>query len=365
LEGSCFVHFAATLPGRSLPEVLTMCTSKGVDASLEVSGPQHGSTIWLRGGQIVFAQSAGTLALTEALTQLGLVTDGQLLKLRQEGGVIEDALVSRGLVKPQVITYIRAFQIADTIYQILEWDRAGFEVREGNEATALKFVHPEFLPQYDWMAEVQQFAAGWATIREKVGSPRAILKRGPNPEPETLQPPEKKLVDLVDGKRPLREVVLWSGMNFVTAHKVLASLLDRLLISPADGERPGGKPRNLKGIQDVLRNVTRLPAARSALLVDRTGKLIAHAAGENGAEVSEMASIFALTVGDFETHLQIEEAARKIEQILVEHQSGIKTILAITSRVILAVEVDNDCDWGLLRLETARSMKALYPCLGD
>jgi predicted regulator of Ras-like GTPase activity (Roadblock/LC7/MglB family) len=360
------VHFAATLPGRSLPEVLNMCLSKGVDASLEVSGPQHSSTIWVRGGQVIFAQSAGTLALTEALTQLGLVTDEQLLELRQEGSLIEEALISRGLVKPQVITYIRAFQIADTIYQILEWDRAGFEVREGHDATSLKFVHPEFLPQqYDWLAEINQYGADWANVRQKLGSARSVLKRGPNPEPETMQPQEKKLLDLIDGKRPLREAVLWSGMNFFAAHKLLTTLVDRMLISPKDGERPGGKPRNLKGIQEVLRNVARLPAARSALLVDRAGNLIAHDAVDEANESSAMASIFALTVGDFETHLQVEEQARKIEQILVEHKSGIKTILAVTARVILAVEVDRDCDWGLLRLETSRSMKALYPHLGD
>lgn len=343
-----------------------MCLSKGVEASLEVAGPQHGSTIWVRGGQVVFAQSAGTLALTEALTQLGLVSDEQVLALRQEGGVIEEALVSRGLVKPPVITYIRAFQIADTMYQILEWDRAGFEVREGAEATSLKFVHPEFLPlQYDWLAEIKQYGADWATVRQKLGSARTVLQRGPNPEPDGMAGPEKKLFDLIDGKRPLREAVLWSGMNFFAAHKVLETLMDRLLISPKDGERPGGKPRNLKGIQEVLRNVSRLPAARSALLVDRSGKLIAQESAEGQSESSEMASIFALTVGDFETHLQVEEQARKIEQILVEHQSGIKTILSVTARVILAVEVDRDCDWGLLRLETGRSMKALFPHLGD
>lgn len=346
-----------------------MCTSKGVDASLEVSGPQMGSTIWLKSGQIVFAQSSGTLALTEALTQLGLVPDEILMELRQDGGgAFEDIIVSRNLVKPAVITYIRAFQTADTIYQILEWDRAGYEVREGSEATPLRFVHPEFLPmQYDWLAEVEQCGAEWGTIRQKVGSARAILKRGPNPEPETLTPQEKKLLDLVDGKRPLREIVLWSGMNFFAAHKVMTSMLDRMLVSPLDGERPGGKPRNMKSIQELMHNVVRLPSARSALLVDRQGKMIAESSStEESATVSaEMASIFALTVTDFEQHLQVEEQAHKIEQILVEHKMGNKTILAVTPRVILAVEVDRDCDWGLLRLETSRTLKALHNHLGD
>ncbi len=343
-----------------------MCLSKGVDASLEVAGPQNTSTIWVRGGQVLFAQSAGTLALTEALSQLGLVSDEQLLELRQDGTVSEEDLVARNLVKPAVITYIRAFQIADTMYQILEWDRAGFEMREGPDATSLKYVHPEYLPQrYDWLSELQQHNQEWAVVRQQLGSARTVLKQGPNPIPEGIQPQEKKLIDLVDSKRPLREVVLWSGMNFFAAHKLLASLQDRMLISLASGERPGGKPRNLKGIQEVLRNVARLPAARSALLVDRSGSLIAHDSADGGSEASEMASIFALTVGDFETHLQVEEQARKIEQILVEHKSGVKSILAVTARVILAVEVDRDCDWGLLRLETARSMKALYSHLGD
>jgi len=96
--------------------------------------------------------------------------------------------------------------LLDFIDQILEWDRAGFEVREGTDATSLKFVHPEFLPhQYDWMAEINQYGGEWATIREKLGPARTVLKRGPNHEPDGMGGPGKK-----PGDRPERT---WGRMG--------------------------------------------------------------------------------------------------------------------------------------------------------
>lgn len=361
------MHFAATLPGRSLPDVLKFALSKGVDASLEVSGPELPSTVWLKAGHVVFAQSAGSLALTEALNRLALLPDETLALLRQEQPpYIEDVLVDRQLIQPQVITYVRAFQIAETIYQILEWEKAGFELREGTDATPLRLVHPGYLPQnYDWLAEISQYGHTWPAIRQSIGSGRTILAKGPNAEPEQVTPQERKLLDLIDGRRSVQSTVLWSGMNFIVAHRLLTDLADRLVISPKDGTRPGGKPPNDKAISQVLQNVICLPGGQSAWLVDRKGHLIAQAHAEgHGDDDSAMASILARTVSDFEQHLHLEEQSRKIEQLLVEHRQGSRTVLVVTHRVILAVEASQDCDWGLIRLEAGRAIKALWPHLG-
>lgn len=330
---------------------------QGLTGALEVTGPSEASTIWLKSGRVLFASSAATLGLEEALLQLRQITPETLKELRQQSESADTFLVgSKGLPAPMV-TYIRAFQTAGTLYHILEWEKAGFEFKEGQSPRASE----SYLAHTDWPQELAQFVQEWLRVRGTLGPPRQVFKRNMAELPKDAAPQEVKLWELLDGKRSLEEVILWSGLNYLSAHQVLASLTEKGWVLPvSDGRRLAF--RHQQAIEEVLRNSLKIPGVEGALLVERSGRVIVQEVGPD-SNVGAMASIFSQTVSDFERNLQVERVPRRIEQILVEGKNDKKTLLLVTPRVLLVLAAGQGCDWGLLRLEAQRGMKKIVPLL--
>lgn len=351
------MYFAEALPGNRLPEVLKTCVEQGLTGALEVTGPSEASTIWLKGGRVLCASSAATLGLEEALLQLRQISPETLRELRQQDSPADVFLISvKGLPAPMV-TYIRAFQTADTLYHILEWEKAGFEFREGQTPRAAE----AYLAQTDWGQEMGQFVQEWLRIRGTLGPPKQVFKRNMAELPKDAPPQVLKLWELLDGRRSLEELILWSGINYLSAHQTLVDLTEKGWILPvSDGRRLAF--RQQQAIEEVLRNSLKIPGVEGALLVDRSGRLIVQEAGPE-SNVAAMASIFSQTVDDFEKNLQMERIPRRIEQILVEGKNDSKTLLLVTPRVLLVLAASQSCDWGLLRLEAQRGMKKIVPLL--
>jgi Domain of unknown function (DUF4388)/Type II secretion system (T2SS), protein G len=84
----------------------------------------------------------------------------------------------------------------------------------------------------------------WPVIHERVPSRAMVLKvggRGGRPAPKQIEPNEVKMLDLVDGKRTVQDLVDASGLGEFEAMRALASLVSAGAISGV-GPVPVAKP---------------------------------------------------------------------------------------------------------------------------
>lgn len=358
------MYFVERMTGLDLGAILQSLLEKQLTGALEATSNNTFATLWIREGRVVYAHSSDSIGLGEALLSLGLLKAAQLEDLTRttDGSYFQDAmldaiLIERKLIAPQVITYIRAFQIAETLFSIVEWETVGYELKEDLHP---KVGCPDLLPlNYNWLQAVTQYAPDWPRLRIRVGLPQQLFRQRPLKRQELeLDRDEEKLYLLVDGVKRSKELVLWSGLNYFTAHKVLYQLLEMGAIDVVEKENFRPSQFQSKRISEKLQPLLKLPGVVNAFLVDRSGKMIVQDRGtkELTAQTNTMATIFVKTVEDFERNLPQDSETGRIEQVFVEKMDGNKILLLIAGSVILVIEAMADVNWGILRLTGQRTL---------
>jgi len=277
-----------------------------------------------------------------------------------QDSMLDSVLIKNQAVPQQVISYIRAFQISEALFCILDWEKVGYELKEGGQP---KIGAPELLPlSYPWIDFLTEYGPDWGRIRSRIGLPTQLFRKQPAKRRDlNLSPEEEKIYNLMDSHKKAKDVVLWSGLNFYVANKVIYQMLDSGTIDIV--ERQAFRPSQFmsKSVSDKLQPLLRLPGVVSAFLVDRTGKMIVQDRStsdhdELSEHIKTMASIFVQTVDDFERNLPKDAESGRVEQILVEKENGTKTLLIVSNSVILVIDAAQDVNWGLLRLSGQRTL---------
>ena len=363
------MEFTATTSGIALPHILKYLKENNATGALTVSYQEANSTIWFRDGNIFFARASFSINLREAIVLLDLMTEEKLLELKKENNLtsIDDSnldkiLVDNNLIKPQYITYIRAHQIAETMYAILEKDKVSYEFHDGNTIFLGK---DNLLPvNYDWLAEITYAINSWQRTREKLGSAKQVYAKNPYKTNEQITPEETRLFNLVDGKSQLWEIIFKSGFKYFNAHTVLLSLYEREIITLIKKEKFRPSVLKSKNIIEQLRVLYNAPSIKNAFIIEKTTQTIVQDDESRKANnvTTDMSSLFSKIIVDFESNLPTENAA-KIKQILIEQHDGEKILLLISGSIILVTEALADCDLGLLRLLSGRAMTGIYQLL--
>lgn len=361
------MEFADTMSGLDLPKVLMLLKEKNLNGTLKLSSENVISTIWFKNGEVIYARDSNSLGLLESLQILSLISEEKLMEIKKRAtsldeALLENLLIEEDIIKPQIIIYIRAFQIAETLFTILENTKVSYEF-EGGELKNL--VRIDLLPKgFNWIEELLKYSHDWVKLRKRLGRSKQIFKQCPlKLSSVKLSKDEQKIYNLVDGKKQLREVVLWSGYSYVATHKILNSLFQNGVIDIVEKPQFRQSVFSSKKVIETLKSIIDLPGIKNAFLVDRTGKKIV-CSNENREEtdlIPTMALIFATTVEDFEQNLPTseQEIVGKIEQILVEGNDGSKTLLMVSGKVILVTQAEKDADWGLIRLASKRGLTAI------
>lgn len=362
------MRFAETMGGQDLIAILQSMHENNFSGALEANTSSMFATIWMRDGKIMYARSSESTSLGEALLTLRLVTKEQLDQLMQkvegptylQDSMLDDVLIKDQVIPPAVISYIRAFQISETLFGILDWEKVGYELKDGAQ---LKIGAPQLLPvSYPWIEFMTEYGPDWGRIRARIGLPNQLFRQQPaKRRDQVLSPEEEKVYNLIDSQKKSKEVVLWSGLNFYVANKALYQLLDAGIIDIV--EKQAFRPSQFmsKAVSDKLQPLLRLPGVISAFLVDRSGKMIVQDRStaehdELSEHIKTMASIFVQTVDDFERNLPKDSESGRVEQILVEKENGTKTLLIVSNSVILVIDAAQDINWGLLRLSGQRTL---------
>lgn len=365
------MRFVETMGGQDLIAILQTMNDNQFTGALEANTNNVFATIWLENGTVTYARSSESTNLGEALIALGLITQEKLDDLLQDvegptylkDSLLDKLLVEQDLVPKEVITYIRAFQISEALFAVLDWDKVGYELKEGGQP---KIGAPELLPvNYNWMSFLSEYGPDWPRIRSRIGLPNQLFRKQPIKRRDMkLGVPEEKIYNLSDGNRRSKDLVLWSGMNFYDANRLIYKLLDEGAIDIVETQSFRPSQFMSKTVSDKLQPLLKLPGVISAFLVDRSGKMIVQDRStqeheELNEHIKTMASIFVQTVADFERNLPKESNSGLVEQIFTEKENGTKTILIISSSVILVIDAAENVNWGLLRLSGQRTLMSV------
>jgi len=362
------MRFVETMGGQDLIAILQSMGENSFTGALEANTSNVFATVWMKEGKVLYARSSESTSLGESLLTLGLVSKERLDELMQlvegptylQDSMLDGVLLKSEVVPQQVISYIRAFQISETLFGILDWEKVGYELKDGAQP---KIGALELLPtNYPWVEFLSEYGTDWPRIRARIGLPNQLFRKQPAKRRDTsLSPEEEKIYNLFDGHKKAKEVVLWSGLNFYVANKVVYQMLDSGIIDIVERQAFRQSQFMSKAVSDKLQPLLRLPGVVSAFLVDRSGKMIVQdRSTQEHDELSEhiktMASIFVQTVDDFERNLPKDAESGRVEQILVEKENGTKTLLIVSNSVILVIDAAQDVNWGLLRLSGQRAL---------
>jgi hypothetical protein len=296
------LEFVATMTGQSLPNILKLFSSKKVTGALEIKEKDFDSSIWLKDGQIIHAFSNQASTLKDCIKILNLIPNDKFSEIDQvaiDDYHMDKFLLEKGIVQDKLITYIRSHQIAETLYSIVELEKANYELKVDKH---FDIGSESLLPTtYNWLVEIYQNMYSWSQLRNKV--PKNITKFKQKPlKSQELTKEEEKVYKLCDGSKNIKEVILWSSTTYFKAFSILSNLLSKGILEFEDSNTSMNS-KIISEIVKVLDNMEQMPGIKTTFLVDKEGKMIAkdsrRANAEDQVNSETMAAIFSHTVSDF------------------------------------------------------------------
>jgi CheY-like chemotaxis protein len=210
---------------------------------------------------LVQARGAGTeFRLGRYFVELGLVTTEDITRILRENAppatkqppesgsrsalprdesptakrkLLGDLLVGSGRVTPDQLKDALARQSSELVYEVLRWPRGRFEFRL-DASPALAESAQLALPVASVVMEGFRRVDEWRVVESGLGSFESILQADAvaieAADVARLQKHEQKLLDMVDGKRSVREIIEQSHMSSFDACKILYQLLEARLV---------------------------------------------------------------------------------------------------------------------------------------
>jgi CheY-like chemotaxis protein len=211
------------------------------DAGIEV-------TICLREGLIDLVQSRGAskeFRLGRYFVEHGLVTDEDIDRLLRESmpgrspddraarRLLGDLLVDSGRVTSEQLRDALARQSSELVYQVLRWPGGRFEFRRQSPPPLAQSARLG-LPIASVVMEGFRRVDEWRLVESGLGSFESVLLKDPAAvdavDVARLARAERRLLDMVDGERTVREIVEQSHMSSFDACKILFQLLESRLV---------------------------------------------------------------------------------------------------------------------------------------
>ncbi len=233
LEGS--------LDAFSLPDVFQLLSLTKKSGGLHLTNGQVSGVVYFAGGAVTGASSdASRQALARRLVGLGAADDAALRRAVEraaaDGAGVTRALVEAGAVDPSVVQRLALQQVVDAVFDLLRWPNGDFSFAMGEE-------NPDevglSVPADQVVGEAAARRESWESLSRLIPSPDVVLTMPVVvPEGTTVAQDEWALLSLVDGVRPVGELVDVSGAGQFAVVSTLGALLQRGLLAIRDEESP-------------------------------------------------------------------------------------------------------------------------------
>ncbi len=194
---------------------------------------QEGAVVWAQSTRIPWEQR-----ITGPLLARGLLKSAQLQEAvtlqKETGRKLPTILAERGFLQKKEWDSILAQEVEDAIYRPFRWPSGRYRfVSQPTVDPPEGRIGPHSAESI--LMEGIRRVDEWPMIRERVPSTAMVFKVGSRAIkliPKNIEPGEVKMLDLVDGKRTVQELVDASGLGEFEAMHSLAALVGAGAIAP-------------------------------------------------------------------------------------------------------------------------------------
>ncbi|HYR68331.1 MAG TPA: DUF4388 domain-containing protein [Candidatus Dormibacteraeota bacterium] len=318
----------------SLPEILQLISVQQKSGVLKLTAGDDVAVVFFEAGKIVSTRDRRRNArdpLKPYLVRTGYLTEAQLKQIEtieaESRRELTDVLLSGNYMTSEGLTQALEHQIQDTLHQLLTWKSGSYHF-SGDSRTVPKFAVNVRLNTEGLLMESMRRIDEIVRYRETLSSPAMMLRPKPLAmPPKEMSSQERRILPLVDGLRPLRDLVAQSKLVEFEAFEALHHLLDLGVIEVSLGAAPAK-------VTPIAATPPPVPARRTA------NSFLAVAVA-----IVSMAAAFAIAF--FVTPALLSRAAR----------AAAPAVVAVPPEIALVDEAARVS----LALETYRRVRGEYP----
>jgi hypothetical protein len=210
-----------------LPSVLSLLQESGRTGVLALVNAGVRKSIYFLDGKLVFASSSLTQdRLGEVLLRGGKISADEYLRLSQRirgGQRLGKALVENGVLSPRDLWWAIEQQVKEIVWSIFNWEDGYFHFEEDELPRREKITFD--LDVEKLVVEGIRRSDGSGPIREHFISTDCVVEGTGKTPPVELDPHEKHVLTIIDGKRTVAEICQESEIGEWETRKVLHSFL--------------------------------------------------------------------------------------------------------------------------------------------
>ncbi len=229
----------------SLPEILQLIAVQQKSGVLKLTAGDDVAVVFFEAGKIVSTRDRRRNArdpLKPFLVRTGHLTEAQLKQIEtieaESRRELTDVLLSGNYMTSEGLTQALEHQIQDTLHQLLTWKSGSYHF-SGDSRTVPKFAVNVRLNTEGLLMESMRRIDEFVRYRETLSSPAMVLRPKPlATPPKEMSAQERRILPLVDGLRPLRDLVAQSKLVEFEAYEALHHLLDLGVIEVSLGAAP-------------------------------------------------------------------------------------------------------------------------------
>jgi hypothetical protein len=265
----------------ALSDIFRLLSFTKKTGKLEVVRSAGDGKVFFRDGEVYYAVSSlKREPLGQKLIRSGALTETQLRKALDlnaaTGERVGEILLRQGAITElQLINAVKG-QIEDAAFDLLRWETGDF-VFEAHDRFTVEI--PISVSVENLIMEASRRTDELEVVKRKIPSLEVVLAVAPTPPQGAreinITPDEWRMLVLVDGRRPVGEILEMTGIDEFTGLRTLyglisSGLLDVLSLGPVDGVEDALPPTPAR----VERSDDR-PAARPIVSDPGTGAAIA------------------------------------------------------------------------------------------
>ena len=210
-----------------LPTVLAVLRETRRTGMVSLVNAGVRKSIYFLDGRLVFAASSVTQdRLGEVLLRGGKISADEYLRLSQRirgGQRLGKALVESGVLSPKDLWWAIEHQIKEIVWSIFNWEDGYFHFEEDDLPRREKITFD--LDVEKLVVEGIRRSDGTGAIREHFISTDSVVERTDKDPPVELEPHERHVLQLADGKRTVFEICQESEIGEAETRKVLHTFL--------------------------------------------------------------------------------------------------------------------------------------------
>jgi hypothetical protein len=229
----------------SLPEILQLIAVQQKSGVLKLTAGSEVAVIFFESGRVVSTRDRRRHTkdpLKPFLVLTGRLTEAQLQQIEtietESRRELTDILLSGSYLTSEELQHCLEEQIQDTLHQLLTWKSGSYHF-SGDSRTVPKFAVNVRLNTEGLLMESMRRMDEVVRYKQTLSSPAMVLRpRALAVPPKDMTPQEQRVLPLVDGLRPLRDILAQAKMVEFDVYEALYHLFELGIVEISLGAAP-------------------------------------------------------------------------------------------------------------------------------